>query len=277
MKISGVTVSRNDNYGEDLVLRAYYSLYSMYNSFDEVIYVDWNSPNNQSLFDRIKETFPKDGKIKHICVTNEFVNSLNLPPESQRCLEVMARNIGIRRATNDWIVSTNIDIIVPLIFAEEDFDQNTFYMISRRDITLEELKNFNGSVLEIQDHLYHDLDKYLSHGYSGINSSDKWSIIDSCGDFQMAHRDIWYTIKGFEEEMIYRGFADSNVQRKAYNAGFNLKPLFNYPVFHISHKGGFGGVGGINNADKYVINFNKITSNVDTWGFSTVDFPVEIW
>ena len=32
---------------------------------------------------------------------------------AQVCCETLARNIGIRRATGDYIVSTNIDVIAP--------------------------------------------------------------------------------------------------------------------------------------------------------------------
>jgi hypothetical protein len=42
MRISAVTIGRNDNYGGFLAERFTYSLNSMLSTFDEVIYVDWN-------------------------------------------------------------------------------------------------------------------------------------------------------------------------------------------------------------------------------------------
>jgi hypothetical protein len=276
MKISAVVISRNDNYGGNLLDRAYYALYSMYNAFDEVIYIDWNSPGGVSLFDEIKQDLPNKSKFIHYKIDSIFVSELRLPRDAQTCTEVLARNIGIRRASYEWIVSTNIDIIVPLSI-KNGFDKSTFYTFARRDIKLEEVKEISSNPFQVQKYLKGVFYDYTPHGYSGINSQDKWSVIDSCGDFQMAHRDVWFKIRGFEEEMIYRGFADSNVQRKAVNAGFNLVASFDYPVFHIAHSGGFGGSGKINDANKYVIQFTGITNNPDTWGFSHVNFKKEIW
>ena len=56
MKVSAVIVSRNDNYGGHLNERATYAINSAIDSFDEVIYVDWNSENHSLLYD-IKDTF----------------------------------------------------------------------------------------------------------------------------------------------------------------------------------------------------------------------------
>ena len=49
MKLSAVVVARNDNYGGDLNDRATYCLNSLIDTFDEVILVDWNSPDNHPL------------------------------------------------------------------------------------------------------------------------------------------------------------------------------------------------------------------------------------
>jgi len=49
MKLSAVVVARNDNYGGNLNDRATYCLNSLIDTFDEVILVDWNSPNNRPL------------------------------------------------------------------------------------------------------------------------------------------------------------------------------------------------------------------------------------
>ena len=43
MKISAVIVSRNDGYGGHLNERATYCFNSAIDTYDEVIYVDWNS------------------------------------------------------------------------------------------------------------------------------------------------------------------------------------------------------------------------------------------
>jgi len=44
-KISVVLMGRNDNYGDNLHHRAIHSLVNFITNYDEVIYVDWKSPN----------------------------------------------------------------------------------------------------------------------------------------------------------------------------------------------------------------------------------------
>ena len=51
MKISAVIVSRNDNYGGYLNERASYCIQSSIDTYDEVIYVGWNSPTHSLLYD----------------------------------------------------------------------------------------------------------------------------------------------------------------------------------------------------------------------------------
>ena len=67
MTISAVIVSRNDNYGGHLNERATYAINSAIDSFDEVIYVDWNSENGSLLYD-IKEELQFKGNLKHIVI-----------------------------------------------------------------------------------------------------------------------------------------------------------------------------------------------------------------
>ena len=62
MKISAVIVSRNDNYGGQLNERATYCFNSAIDTYDEVIYVDWNSPTHSLLYD-IKDNIHFKGNI----------------------------------------------------------------------------------------------------------------------------------------------------------------------------------------------------------------------
>jgi len=108
----------------------------MLDTFDEVNYIDWNSPEGSFLWE-IKDQLPETGKIKHFIIPPEIVSQIILDPNAQQCNETLSRNIGIRRSDCDWIVSTNIDIIPPkredLIKLIETLDPNTFYTISRRE------------------------------------------------------------------------------------------------------------------------------------------------
>jgi hypothetical protein len=63
-KLGAVVISRNDGYGGDQPLKALYSLTSMIEAMDEVVYVDWNSPNDVSQEECV--TPPAHGQAAHI-------------------------------------------------------------------------------------------------------------------------------------------------------------------------------------------------------------------
>jgi len=291
MKITAVIISRNDNYGGYLFERATYAINSAINTYDEVFYIDWNSPTHSLLWD-IKDNLQLKGNLKHFVIPPSAASQLTgYDSEAQLCCEVLARNIGIRRATGDYIVSTNIDIIHP---KREDIekvinesDKNTFITLSRREITWEIIKEFHGGELKYQDwealrnHIYvNSEERYFDEK---TVSGDDYSIINCCGDFQLAPKHVWNEIRGFEEELIYPLFADTNVQKKAVKHGFNLKAVYNPPMFHINHGSkGWGGGGiadGINKKanDQYrAIIYQDKTQNLDTWGFSDIEIEYEI-
>ncbi len=292
MKISAIIISRNDNYGGHLNERATYALNSAIHTYDEVIYIDWNSPTHSLLYD-IKDNLNLKNNLKHFVITPEIASYLtNHDPHAQKCCEVLARNIGIRRAEGDWIVSTNIDIIHP---KREDIetiinnsDNNTFFTLSRRELTWDIIKEFHGGDLK-----FNEWDKLRDYVYVNSKervveeatvSGDNYSLINCCGDYQFAPKHIWDEIKGFEEELIYSLFTDTNVQKKAVMHGFNITAIFNPPMFHINHgTKGWGGGGiadGINKKsnDQYraIINQNK-TQNDESWGFNNTEIEYEIF
>tara|TARA_B110000285_G_scaffold160164_1_gene178810 strand:- start:815 stop:1447 length:633 start_codon:yes stop_codon:yes gene_type:complete len=196
MKLSAVVVTRNDNYGGDLNDRATYCLNSLINTFDEVILVDWNSPNNRPLLWDIDKNIELKGNLKHIVITPEIASMLtNNDPDAQVCCETLGRNIGIRRATGDYIVSTNIDVIAPRREDLEktitnDLNKKTFYTISRRHIEWKDIEEFHGGKRKYDDwealrnHLIENSEERKYE--ETIVEGDNYSIINCCGDFQLA-------------------------------------------------------------------------------------------
>ena len=76
MKLSAVVVTRNDNYGGNLNDRATYCLNSLIDTFDEVILVDWNSPDNKPQLWDIQDRIDFKGNLKHIVITPEVASML---------------------------------------------------------------------------------------------------------------------------------------------------------------------------------------------------------
>jgi hypothetical protein len=289
MKISAVIVSRNDNYGGNLVERATYCFNSAIDTYDEVIYVDWNSPEH-SLFYDTKDNLNLKGNFKHIVISPEIASILtNHDSNAQKCCEVLGRNIGLRRATGDWLLSTNIDIIHPKRDELENIlnsiDPKTLYTIGRRHIDWDMIKSYhNGEILfdqwkELREH--HVNNSSGSFHLADLVQGDPYSLIACCGDYQIATKEIWNSIRGFEEELIYSLYTDTNIQKKAIEHGFNIKALYEPALFHIDHgKGGGGFLTGTNKVsnDFYrSIAYQKHTENSESWGFGDTEIEFEIF
>lgn len=281
-----VIIARNDDYGGNLVERASYAINSMLDTFDEVIYVDWAS-STCSLIDDVKHNLRDISKLKHIVISvekaEEYVRSRSNPQGvvPQVVTEVLGRNIGLRRLTTDFMVSTNVDVLVPSRYYLERFSKlDTFSPAAKNMISLQHVRDVGG----VRDDVYGKLAECFEEnsypfsepgrGQQGpikVCTDDVWSLVNGNGDFQIAHKDIWYSIRGFEETLIGRGYADGNVQKKALLNGFNIEGRWDIPVFHIGHdgtcNGGGGGEGGWNDVLFALQNFTTCT-NDDTWGFS---------
>jgi len=282
MSIGAVVVSSNTDHGGDLAWKFTYGLTSLISVLDQVYYIDWNSPGDKTLIDAIRHDVPSTGKLHVIVVTQQQARELTRhDPDAQHCCEVLARNIGLRRLGTNYLVSTNSDI---MILSRENInalitDENTFYTTAKTNIEFSVIRD---------THMTPGSDEVLQYGWNhkhlgfqyGDWGGDRWSLISGCGDFQVAHRNIWYTIRGFEESMIYRWYMDTNVQRKADFYGFKQKLLRDLIALHFIHYPGTNVGGGANNTklnDPHAAMENFAgTTNPETWGFADVDFKEEI-
>jgi hypothetical protein len=283
MKTAALLYVRNDNYKEDE--RVIVCLKSMLDTFDEVFLLDWNSPKDKNpLLWEIEDRLPKTGRLKHIVIPPDAAKVLtNNDPNAQACTQVISTNLMLRRCDADWIVATTIDIIAPNKDKFQEFlskaNKNTFYTVSRRDFEIEELEK----------HSFEDWKSYRDILDSTsqerrfpamVTPNDKYSLINCCGDFQLAHRNVWNTIKGFEEQMIYACFQDTNIQKKAVLNGFDLQAVYDLPLYHMSHKG-MGNDGSSPSKQTYNdawdwVEFFEESQNTDNWGFVNVEIEFEI-
>jgi hypothetical protein len=235
MKTSVVTFSRNDGYKEKE--RFIVHLNTLLETFDEVNYVDWNSPTHSFLYD-VLDMIPKTGRLKHFIIPPSVHQIYsNEIPDFPKCFGPLAFNLALRRTNADWVVSTTTDNIPPtkneLLKLINSGDENVFYTISRREVEYNSiLQNIN----DIPNYV-----KYLNsiteprYFYAKVTPNDNYSLINCCGDFQLAHKKIWWEVKGFEENMFYNCFIDTNIQKKAALKGYKLKAIFDVPLYHMSH------------------------------------------
>jgi hypothetical protein len=290
MKLGVVVVNRNDGYKDNE--RGVIHFKSMLETFDEVNYIDWNSPNGSYLWG-IKDQLPKTGKIKHYIIPPDVVKQLIPYSDASKCNETLSRNIAIRRSSADWIVSTSLDIIPPkredLINTINELNNNTFYTISRRELSLSTVEKYTPEQWkELREEAIQTIPE--RHFPIMISPNDHYSLINCCGDFQMAHKDVWFKIKGFEENMIYACFSDTNVQKKAVLEGCKLEALYNPPLFHMEHKPYSVNEEGertqsneshisttknaYNDVWRFVESFEK-TENTEHWGLGNIEIEFE--
>lgn len=283
MKTAALLYVRNDGYKENE--RVIACLSSMLDTFDEVILLDWNSPEGKKpLLWEIKDRLPQTGKLKHYIIPSSAANALTYEdPDAQACTQVISTNLMLRRCDADWIVATTIDIIAPkrekLLEFLANADPKTFYTVSRRDFEINDLEQFGfDKWKEYRDHL--DTVSQPRYFPAKVTPNDNYSIINCCGDFQMAHKSVWEGIKGYEEEMIYACFQDTNIQKKAVVYGYGLQAIYDLPLYHMSHKG-MGNDGSSPSKQYYNdvwdwVEWFKESQNTDSWGFGNIEIEFEI-
>jgi FkbM family methyltransferase len=297
-KTAAIIFGRNDNYKEKE--RFIIHLNTMLDTFDEVIYIDWNSPTNSFLYEVI-DKIHHTGRLKHYIIPPEYANMMTMgDKDAQTCNASLAFNIGIRRTDAEWIVLSTTDIIPPTKEVLNEFIQksnkNSFYTLSRRDIEYKDIIDN----LDTLDEYRKYLDKSTTPRYfpAKVTPNDNYSIFNCCGDFQLASKNLWYKIRGYEEMMLYSCFVDTNVQKKAVLYGFDLIPVYDVPLYHMSHQNHLPQGGNTenlhkngeekspkyNDANYWVENFDKYlehdnimySRNADTWGFSNIEIEFEI-
>lgn len=271
--ITAVFCSRNDSKDPNFPFRFITTVNNLTTQYDEVIYVDYASEHTPVHKD-LQTFINKTGKLRCITITPEDAAQIS-PFGNTKFIEVYARNIGIRRARSNWIISTNQDVVSD---RPVELDSKTMYTVARHNVpenyflqvdsenSLKWLKENKGS-FTVQP------DAIDSAGNPTWDPGDRWSLVVSCGDYQIAHRDVWYSIKGFEESMIYRSYADSNIMKKA-SMSFDIRKL-DLDIFHLDHPVNPSANYTVNDRIKYVVDFS-ITENPETWGFSNISFTEEV-
>ena len=130
----------------------------------------------------------------------------------------------------------------------------------------------------------------VRHFDAKVTPNDSFSLINCCGDFQLAHRDVWNKIRGFEESMIYACFVDTNIQKKATINGFGLKAIFDPPIFHMEHGSYYTKEDGSRTSDKgqysednkayndvwNYVEFFEESTNDENWGLGNINIEYEI-
>jgi len=298
-KTAVIIFGRNDGYKEKE--RFAIHLTTMLETFDEVIYVDWNSSTFSFLYE-VLDLIPKTNKLKHFVIPPEYAYMMTGNNEdAQACNSVLAFNIGLRRTDAEWVVLSTTDIIPPSKEKLNNFirnaNKNSMYTFSRREVEYDDVIQNVNNLNKYREYL----DKISQSRFypTKVTPNDNYSIFNCCGDFQLAHKNLWFKIRGYEEQMLYSCFSDTNTQKKTVLYGFNLIPVYDIPLYHMSHKNHLPQGGDIenlhnvaitkfpkyNDALEWIEYFDKyhmydhimFSRNADTWGFSNIEIEYEVF
>lgn len=279
--LSIVATTRNDNHGGDLLNRTQAFVNSVYvqskkcNLSVELIIVEWNPPEDKPLLKDVLLA-PSNGvpvTLRIITVpsaihkTYRFSNSLPL-------YQMIAKNVGIRRAKGEYVLCTNIDILFSDLcfetFAKRELKKGIFYRSNRCDIpkevmnydTLEEqLKYAEQNVLRrLGDAPGHEalsgpsflfkyawLSKFLNRALVWVwrlfhPGQFAHFLIDfmACGDFTLMSKEDWFNIDGYVELDMYSIHVDSMGLWSACALGMEQVIFpFQACVYHIDHENGW--------------------------------------
>jgi hypothetical protein len=275
MKTSVILTSRDDNYGDNLYQRTTMGLTSLIEYHDEVIFVDWKTKNGQGIISNIRHKLPHTKKLKYIRIPKEFLTEKYPHISNYSIIESIGRNIALRRTENNYVISTNIDIVsTPL--NNSILKENVFYTVPRRDVD-ESLHLSFDNYNSLYNHLISNKDSFSAK--DRIQSEeDKWSLINCCGDYQIGHKNVWNQMKGFEESILFGCGIDTNVMKKA--SYYSSIEVLDHYIFHLNH--GKNGnrdedetVPPMSDQNSIIRDFTEST-NSDNWGMFNEDLPIEL-
>lgn len=279
--LSIVVTTRNDNHGGDLLRRTSCFVQGLldqskkYQLRTELIIVEWNPPADKPL---LHEVLPKPGPgdfltIKYILIPKElhqqYKHSDTIP-----LYQMIAKNVGIRRAEGAFVLCTNIDILFSdncfARLAAQTLQSGKFYRANRCDVPKQvmDYPSLNEQLHYASKHIIRTLGKNTNILYlrnipsffywfpNALKLLDRmWGILvgkkqtfvnvesldlNACGDFTLMSKTDWEHIKGYVELDMYSIHIDSMGIMSA--AAMGLEQVVFKPkevVYHIDHADGW--------------------------------------
>jgi hypothetical protein len=185
--ITAVVVGRNDDYMADFRQRLHATLeWNTRYLIDEVIFVEWNPPPDRELLAYgLTERFKN---LRAYVVPFETHQAINRNPQLQ-LLEYHAKNVGLRRATTPWILTTNADAALGMNtinrILNAALDPNIVWTAERIDIAWDENK-------QEQIGLFDSLRYRRFIPYERLGT----------GEFALANRLLWERARGYDESLV---------------------------------------------------------------------------
>jgi hypothetical protein len=145
--LSVVVTARNDDHGGDLLARMQVFVRGLVAQCDryrlpaELIVVEWNPPADRpGLADALEWPESSWCVTRIIEVPHELHATLD-HADQLPLFQMIAKNVGIRRARGEFVLATNIDILFPddlmAELARRELQHDRLYRVDRHDVALE--------------------------------------------------------------------------------------------------------------------------------------------
>ena len=277
--LSIVMCGRNDDCNGDFDLRAKLAIQynnSLLSKTDldvEWVWVEWNPVPNRPLF---HERFAEWGIDVQLNVVSEEQHARLCMNPAMGLMQFLAKNVGIRRAQGEWILSMNADTylsdeIVDCLTRIGELIPEDVYLADRINFPSHYLADSSWMALGERDVTFIERVEEAGPGYG------------AAGDFTLMHREQWWKLRGhFEGISFSTHHLDTLLVKSAERYGANIHVLG--AVYHADHANSYVNIidpdkphhGG----SEYV--WNHVATpyeNPDNWGLAEgrgVSKPVEL-
>ncbi len=279
--VSIIATARNDNHGGDLLGRMQLFLDSLldqcerYDLLAELILVEWNPPRDRPPLAQALTWPRRPGRCTVRVITvpgsahRRFEHSDALP-----LFQMIAKNVGIRRARGRFILATNVDILFSdeliRFIATRRLRRDRMYRCDRHDVDPHPPRKtvpHSGHLDWCSKHVVRVNERHGStRAADGQFHRIYWDPTprvrflewlqdlrlvpvvtrrrlhcNACGDFTLMHRDGWSAVRGYAQFAMYSMHIDSLLCTAAHFAGWReaaLKPPM--VTYHLEHASGSG-------------------------------------
>ncbi len=233
----------------------------------EFVIVQYNPPKSQALYENALTDLATDAMPIRIITVPESFHARISNGRKGSFLEYVAKNIGIRRAHGEFILSSNLDIVYSdemIARLTKSFEKDTIYEAQCHDLNIREIADSIDPDIALkicQNHVDRVWTEYglfyvswsrwwkrflrrpkLKNLFMApfFNPIKKWlagspSIKDVApGHFTLAHRDVWNAVRGYDQQQLIDSYLDSYVIGMFACHGFK-QVVLPQPIYHIKH------------------------------------------
>jgi hypothetical protein len=228
--ISVVITGRNDDYGQDFLGRLRVFLRHLdwqvraCPDLMELVIVEWNPlPDREPLSQALPAT--RNISVRYITVDSDTHETIGA---TMPVLEFAGKNVGIRRARGDFVLATNPDIVFSQAMIDwlstRPLRTDTVYRTDRYDFVPDGISAINDAEIENyavkHSFVVHSMEQNASVSLPVNHAGDVSSLprgqvdlnimhTNGAGDFILASRETFWTVRGLYESLDRRWHVDS--------------------------------------------------------------------